>query len=74
MWIVVLTELREMYHNVLFSVCLEGDEGEKGDRGEVGKQGKVGPKGSKGIYDDFLATAGIWISLYKTVLMHMIGV
>lgn len=48
-----------MYHDVLFSFCLEGDEGEKGDRGEVGKQGKVGPKGSKGIYDDFLATAGI---------------
>lgn len=52
----------------------EGDEGEKGDRGEVGKQGKVGPKGLKGIYDGLLATPGIGISLYTTVLMHMIGV
>lgn len=63
-----------MYHDVLFSVSFEGDEGEKGDRGEVGKQGKVGPKGPKGIYDGLLATAGIWISLYTTVLMYMIGV
>lgn len=44
-----------MYHDVLFSVFLEGDAGEKGDRGEVGKQGKVGPKGPKGIYDGLLA-------------------
>lgn len=56
------------------SVFLEGDEGEKGDRGEVGKQGKVGPKGPKGIYNGLLAIADIWISLYTTVLMHMMGV
>lgn len=59
MCLVVLTALREMYHDVLFSGFLEGDEGEKGDRGEVGKQGKVGPKGPKGIYDGLLAIAGI---------------
>lgn len=62
------------YQDVLFFGFLEGDEGEKGDRGEVGKQGKVGPKGPKGIYDGLLAIAGISISLYTTVLMHIIGV
>lgn len=59
MCVVVHTALKEVYHDVLFSVSFEGDEGEKGDRGEVGKQGKVGPKGPKGIYDGLLATAGI---------------
>lgn len=58
---------------MLFFCVLEGDEGEKGDRGEVGKQGKVGPKGPKGIYDSLLAITDMWVSLYTTVLVHMIS-